>query len=199
MKIFSLGDYLVNCYLLFDQGTKEAIIIDAPSQVEEVLGFVGENSLKVSAVFLTHCHFDHFEGIGNIDLPFYVHPDEEEFLKKPKLNLSYFVGKAVKIFVKPILLSEGKLKLGPFDFSVIHTPGHSPGSMSFKIKDWLFCGDTLFSNSIGRTDFAYASHDLLVDSIKNKIISLPDDMKVFPGHGASTTVRRERETNPFLI
>ncbi len=199
MKIFSLGDYSVNCYLLFYRDSKEAIIIDAPGGIEKVLKFANDNDLKLSAFVLTHGHFDHICGLNSSTLPFYIYPEDEQFLYNPKLNLSSLVGKPLKVKKKPLLLSEGVVKVGPFEIEVLHTPGHTPGSVSLRLKNWLFCGDTLFFNSVGRTDFAYCSHERLIDSIKRKILSLDGGVSVFPGHGPSTTVKREKENNRFFI
>ncbi|MFH1767642.1 MAG: MBL fold metallo-hydrolase [Candidatus Omnitrophota bacterium] len=198
IKTFSLGDLVVNCYLLFEESIKEAVIIDAPYGIESVLEYLNDKGLKLLAVFLTHGHIDHIYGLGNINVPFYIHRNDESFLHTPDLNLSSFLGKPFVLKGEPTLIEEGDFSLGSFSFKVLHTPGHTPGSLSFLINNWLFSGDALFLNSVGRTDFVYASHETLIASIKEKVTTLKPKTVVFPGHGDSTTVEYERLNNPFL-
>jgi len=200
LKSFSLGSFFTNCYLLFNEDTKDAIIIDAPEDILTVCSYIKDNNLKVHCVMLTHGHIDHIKGLNQIEFPFYIHREDRKFLVSPGLNLSsLLLEEPFKVGRLPLLLNEKILRLGSFEIEVIHTPGHTPGSVSFKLRDWLFCGDTLFFDSIGRVDLPYASYPVLISSIKEKIVSLKDQILVFPGHGPSTTIKREKEFNPFLV
>ena len=196
---FSLGSFRTNSYILFDKQRQDAIIIDAPSGIESVLKFAKENSLNIKGIIITHGHIDHIAGLENVNIPFYIYKDEENSLYNPKMNFSYLFGKPLSLKKKPkIIVEEGNLNIGEFNVEIIHTPGHSPGSISIKADDILFCGDILFYDAIGRTDIPYASHSLLMDSLKKKIMTLDKNIIVMPGHGRPTTIRRELENNPFL-
>ncbi|MCM8823633.1 MAG: MBL fold metallo-hydrolase [Candidatus Omnitrophica bacterium] len=198
LKIFTLGSIQTNCYLIFNLSTKKAILIDAPEDIEEVVDFINENSLYLEGVFLTHGHIDHIKGLDNLNVPFYIHREDKDFLFNPQLNLSYFLGYKFNLNQEPYLLDEGDYKIESFSIHILHTPGHTPGSISILIENWLFSGDTLFFDSIGRTDIPYASYEQIVNSIKNKLVKLDSKTLVFPGHGSSTTIERESKCNPFL-
>lgn len=198
VKCFSLGNFLVNSYLVADEDARQALIIDAPWGVEEVFSFAKKKSLSVTAVLLTHGHIDHIAGLEGLKAPFFIHEDDEKFLSDSTLNASLFLGKPFTLSRKPRLIQEGMLRVGPFTLEVIHTPGHTPGSVSFALKDWLFCGDTLFFGSVGRTDMPGASGSALQRSLKAKIMERPQNTIVFPGHGPSTTIGQEKQRNPFL-
>lgn len=198
LKSFPLGGLATNCYLLYDDLLKSALIVDAPPGVKSVLDYAKSLSLKVEALLLTHGHFDHIEGLDEIDLDFYIHPDGKQFLIDPNINASSLIGSPFKVAREPILFSEGTFKIANFNIQVIYTPGHTPDSVSLKIDDLLFSGDLLFFESIGRTDIPLASHDEIIDSIKNKILTLDDNISVFPGHGLSTTIGHEKDYNIFL-
>ena len=199
LKTFIFGGLYNNCYLIFDKESKEAFIIDSPAFGEEIFSFIQSQGLKILFIALTHAHFDHIEGLNEFSVPFYVHKDDAPFLKDPNLNGSVFFSGNVVIDKIPNLYQEEKpLYFGEYPIEVIHTPGHSPGSVSLKLNKWLFSGDTIFLNSIGRTDIPLASGDVLIKSIKEKILILPSDTIVYPGHGDSTTVEKEKADNPFL-
>jgi len=199
LEFFPLGDLAVNCYLLYDQDTKNALIIDAPLGVKTVLNRADALGLKVCALLLTHEHYDHIEGLNKIDLDFYIHPEGKDALTDPSCNMSVYMGNSFTIEREPLLFSGSTLKIADFDIEVMHTPGHAPGSVCLKIDDMLFSGDLLFFDSIGRTDIPHASHDAIMKSLKDKIMPLDDNVSVFPGHGPSTTIGREKEHNPFLL
>ncbi len=195
---FSLGTFYTNAYLLINNELKEAVLIDAPGGIDKVLRFVDEKKLDLKGVIITHGHIDHIEGLVRIDLPFYIHERDREFLINPHLNLSSFFGKPFSIHKEPLVLKEDDVHIGSFCIKVLHTPGHTPGSVSFLVDGCLFSGDTLFYGSIGRTDIPLASHEVLVESIKRKILPRGNDIRVYPGHGPSTTIERESDLNPFL-
>ncbi|UCG34842.1 MAG: MBL fold metallo-hydrolase [Candidatus Omnitrophota bacterium] len=198
LKNFVLGDLATNSYLLFDQNTKKAFLIDAPHPGDEIQQFIRETSLDLRFCLLTHAHFDHIGAIEKLSCPFYVHSEDTPFLKNPDLNGSSFFGSPFTVEKDPLLLEETAIDLESFHLEILHTPGHTPGSITIKIGNWLFSGDAVFFDSVGRTDLPMASHEQLINSIKKKILSLPEDTIIYPGHGPSTTVEREKRHNPFL-
>ena len=199
LKTFVLGELSNNCYLIFSKKSKKACLIDAPAPISELNDFIKSRSLDIVFIALTHAHFDHIKGLNSESVPFYIHESDIPFLKDPNLNGSIFFGSPVVVEKAPEIYREGM----PFCFEdkpidIIHTPGHTPGSVSLKLGNWLFSGDTLFFGSVGRTDVPLASEEVLISSIREKIMSLPGGTAVLPGHGPSTTVERERKHNPFL-
>ena len=157
-----------------------------------------EENYNLLYLVLTHGHADHIAGLEEIDCPFYIHPQDKGFLKDPLLNLSCLFS-PFTIDKEPRLIEENdRLFLDSYILEVLHTPGHTPGSISLKLDCFLFAGDTLFSGSVGRTDFPYASGELLLASIKEKIFPLGENTLIFPGHGESTSLKREIDNNPFF-
>jgi len=133
-------------------------------------------------------------------VPFYIHKDDVLLLSNPQLNGSLFFSASVRVEKDQLTYQDNApLNFDQHTVEVIHTPGHTPGSVSLRLNNWLFSGDALFCNSIGRTDIPLASEKVLIDSIREKILVLPSDTIVFPGHGPSTTVGEEKENNPFLL
>lgn len=209
-KRFIFNPVDVNCYILWDEN-KEAIIIDGAvlfDEEKEVLkSFIRDNGLTLTHHLNTHLHFDHI--FGN---PFI----EQQFGVKSEANdkdwpWAETIGERVARFglrynekIPPLgtVLHDGDtIKLGNCTIEALHVPGHSPGSLAYYIaqENMLFSGDALFQGSIGRTDFADAEYDTLICSIKNKLLTLPDATRVFPGHGDSTTIGFEKQYNRFLL
>jgi glyoxylase-like metal-dependent hydrolase (beta-lactamase superfamily II) len=200
VKTFVLGELSNNCYLVFDKETKEGFIVDAPYGLEKVYAFIRKERIKINFIILTHAHFDHIAGLSSINVPFYIHPGDLALLKDSSLNGSYFFGTAIAVDKEPIVLEENSsLCLGSYQIEIIPTPGHTPGSISILLRNLLFSGDTIFLDSIGRTDVPLASHDLLLKSIKENILTLSEETIIYPGHGPSTSVGQEKRQNPFLI
>lgn len=206
MKVerFAIGMLGTNCYLVIDEETHQAVVIDPADCPSYLIGHMKSEGLKLTAILLTHGHFDHTMGIDGFlkeyAVPVYVHEDEEELMNQPQLNLSaeysseYTFGKAEYI-------KEGQtLHLAGYDFEVIHTPGHTKGGCCYYVRSEgaLFSGDTLFHSSVGRTDFPGGSSSELVRSIREKLMILPDDTHVYPGHMGETTIGYERTYNPFI-
>ena len=198
---FSLGDLATNSYVLFDEKAGVAALFDAPAEAEKILDFLNERGLSLKYIFLTHAHFDHILALGELkaatNAQIVIHTDEEQYLNDTKLNLSYMPLPEVKA---DILVSDGDV----IDFSdvkikVIHTPGHTLGGVCYMFDDTLVSGDTLFCGSIGRYDFPMGDFNTEIKSIKEKLLILPDKIKVYPGHGPSTTIGNERKENPYLI
>ena len=201
LKIFVLGELYDNCYLVFDKNTRKGFIVDAPEGAGAAINdFIRKEKIDLSFVVLTHAHFDHIAGLSELELPFYLHPDDAPLLENANLNGSCFFSTAVIVKKEPNFLNEDKpLFLGEHKIKCIHTPGHTPGSVSLHLENLLFSGDTLFANSIGRTDIPLASSEVLLRSIKEKLLVLPKDTIVYPGHGSSTTVGKELKFNPYLV
>ncbi|GIN55774.1 MBL fold metallo-hydrolase [Lederbergia ruris] len=199
-----LGPLQTNCYLLVNDN-KECIIFDPGSQGEELNHYLEEQQLKPLAILLTHAHFDHIGAVDHVKrqwkLPVYLHELEGEWLSNPSLNGSGRFGEDITAQpAEHLITEEGELKIGAFSFELFHTPGHSPGSLSYYIKEVqaVVAGDTLFAGGIGRTDLPGGSHSQLLLSIQNKLLTMPEETKVFPGHGPTTTIRDEKRENPFL-
>lgn len=204
-KQIPLGDLQTNCYLLYND-SKQCIVIDPGANGKGLIEYMEQEGLKPLAICLTHAHFDHIGAVEDVrrhwDIPVYIHEKEKDWLLDPSLNGSARHPMA-PIEGEPAdhhFQEEGSLEIGPFNIEILETPGHSPGSVSYYIKEiqTVFSGDALFNGGIGRTDLLGGDHETLIDSIHNKLLSLPDHTIVLPGHGFSTTVENERTSNPYL-
>ncbi|MDN4609031.1 MBL fold metallo-hydrolase [Sporosarcina highlanderae] len=205
VRTYPLGPIQTNCYIIKD-GEGQCLIVDPGEEGSRIIEEIVKMNGKPLAILLTHAHFDHIGAVDQVrdhfSIPVYIHREEQYWLMNPDLNgssrypgLPLISNKAADHF-----LQEGQLKIGPFQFEARHTPGHSPGSVSFIFEDAHFAivGDTLFKQSIGRTDLTGGDTNTLLNSIEGKLMSLPNDFIIYPGHGPSTTVGDERESNPFL-
>ncbi|MDK2918429.1 MAG: hydroxyacylglutathione hydrolase [Candidatus Petromonas sp.] len=199
-----VGIYAANCYLIACEKTNKAAVIDPGADVDKILGKVHENDFTLEYIILTHGHGDHIGAVEEIknrtDAKVLVHKDDEYLIKSPSKNLSSMMSGPDVEFNADKLLEEGdRINLGQLELEIIHTPGHTPGGITIKVEDLLFTGDTLFANSIGRTDFEGGSYEEIIRSIKTKLLKFDDSTKVMPGHGPASTIGIERTTNPFLI
>lgn len=205
LEMLPLGMVQANCYILQDN-KKNCIIIDPGGQGEMLIDFINERNLTPIAILLTHAHFDHIGAIDEViarwEIPLHMHKKEFNWLKDSKLNGSNFFGLPdVVIEKRPEKINmEEPLVIGDFIFEVFHTPGHSPGSVSFYSKEnnFVISGDALFHGSIGRTDLVDGNFDVLKKSIEEKLFILPDETIVYSGHGMSTTIGYEKSNNTFL-
>ena len=201
-----VGSYLENCYLYWNDSSHEAVIIDPGDEPDRIAERVGELQLQPKAVLLTHGHLDHIGAVDPLrdryDIPLYIGAGEEDLLSDPAKNGSAMLGEPITVRApERLLVDEELVKLGALELRVLATPGHSPAGICYldERNGWLYCGDTLFAQSIGRTDLYGASHETLIQSIQKKILRLPDKVVCFPGHGPATTVGAERNSNPFLV
>jgi len=209
MKIdsFILGDFQTNCYCLRTlEAETDCLLIDAGLDALPLVDFLKQNKLNPVTLILTHGHIDHIAGVNLLRLNFpnikvAIHTDDANMLASPAKNLSIAASQIFKAEPADIIIqNEGPVEFGPFTFDVMHTPGHTPGGICLYSAEnnLAFVGDTLFAGSIGRTDFPGASFEKLMNSIKTKLLNLPDDTTIYTGHGPATTIAREKQSNPFL-
>ena len=206
MKIVKLivGPMASNCYIAWDEDTKDAVIIDPGFEDDRIMETVEKHGLKVGKILLTHGHFDHIMGIDGFckvyDVPVYVGEKEAGLITDAHWNQSDIYTKGYT-FSEAVYVQDGKiLRLAGYDFQVFFTPGHTPGGVCYYVasEGILFSGDTLFHHSVGRTDFEGGSMSDLVRGIEDKLLPLPDETKVLPGHMDATTIGEEKKYNPFL-
>jgi len=199
LKKIVVGGMKANCYIFGDSKTKEVFIIDPGGEYEKIKAIIDKNGFKVKSIINTHGHIDHISANRYLNLPIWIHREDADFLGEPNKNLSSLVGFKLKSPNATRLLDEGDvLEIGGLSVEVIHTPGHTPGSICLRSNGLLFTGDILFYKGIGRSDFPHGSEEMLLDSLKNKVLTHSDDTLVYPGHGPSTTIGAEKKDNPFL-
>ena len=206
VRRFIVGPLETNCYLVVCEDSKESMIIDPGTyggEYRTVLERVIKDGLKVKFIVNTHGHFDHIMGNRHIKektgASIMIHRQDLAMLTDPSLNLSRMLGLRVTSPPADIILEDGDtFKVGDEEFRVIHTPGHSRGSVSILGNGAVFTGDTLFAGSIGRTDLPGSSLRDLTRSIMDKLMRLPDQTKVYPGHGPESLIGLERRSNPFV-
>ncbi|MCF6157534.1 MAG: MBL fold metallo-hydrolase [wastewater metagenome] len=198
-----IGPLEVNCYLIGSKKDNAAIVIDAGGNPEEILDLLKRHNLTLRYILNTHAHFDHVGGVGYLQdktgAAFLLHQEDMPLLGYLNDQTSAFGMSPIPTprVDKPLADNE-EIPVGDETLQVIHTPGHSPGSVCFLINDALFSGDTLFAGSIGRTDFYGGSHTKIIHSIKTRLFTLGDHVVVYPGHGEPTTIGEERLHNPFF-
>lgn len=205
LKNIAVTDFMTNCFIIWDEDTREGLVIDPGGDASLILKEIKADDIKVKGIVITHAHIDHIGALKTIKdetgAEIMMHSAELPVLKFASRMGSMF---GVKVEQQPEpdrLLTEGdKIEFGKYFLKVIETPGHSPGGISLLASDGVTCfsGDTLFAQSIGRTDFPGGDYDTLINSIKTKIIPLGDNVQVYPGHGPATTVAEEKRFNPFL-
>ncbi len=202
IKKFEVGPLLVNCYVVYDEKTKEAFAIDPGDEPDLILDFIKDENLNLKYILCTHAHFDHIGAVKELKdetgAKVVLHEkDIEIYRNSPQVAMQFF---GIQIEPQPepdIFIQDGEiLYINTIQFKVIHTSGHSPGSICFYTDGYLFTGDTLFAGSVGRTDLIGGSMNELLNSLK-KIAFLPDETIVFPGHGPKTKIGIEKKINPF--
>jgi len=203
IKRFPIGDYLTNCYVIYDESTKYAMIIDTAFQDFKIENYIISNNLDVKYIAFTHGHFDHIEGLKYYHDKFHnalilIHSFDAECLTDETKNFTYPAPyNFIPVKADKLLNDKDVFKLGNIEFKVIHTPGHTKGSICLYTEGHLISGDTLFKQSIGRTDFNGGSFEQITESIL-KLYKLPDNTIVYPGHGFKTSIGVEKFENPFV-
>ena len=204
VKMLPVGPLQANCYIAGCEKTRQAVVIDPGDEAQRILRAIQDLGLTATAILLTHAHFDHMAAADDLaqatGLPVAVHPDDLPLLKDG--------GGAALFGLPPVptpsqvtsLATDQEIAIGEITLRVLHTPGHSPGHVCFHqpAERIVFDGDVLFASGIGRTDLPGCSHEALMRSINEQLMTLPDDTTVYPGHGPATTIGHERATNPWL-
>ena len=206
LECFTVGPLQENCYLLADSRTKEAVLIDPGDEAARLLEALDTRGLTLRAVWLTHAHFDHVGAVADIleryPVLLYLHPADAPLLAHASASAARW-GIPLKQPPADFLPLEDDqiLTLGSLQAHCLFTPGHAPGHIAFYLpeEDMVIAGDALFQGSIGRTDLPGGDHARLLESIRTKLLTLPPETKVYPGHGPATTVGEEAQSNPFLI
>jgi glyoxylase-like metal-dependent hydrolase (beta-lactamase superfamily II) len=222
-EILPVGMLQCNCHIVGDPQTREAIVIDPGDDAPRILEVIARHHLKVTAIVVTHTHIDHVVGLHRVHAatgaPVYLHAEDLGLYRMLDVQASWLGWKTPEAVKIDQLVSEGDvIRWGNYEAQVLHTPGHTPGSISLYMPSdmpvapadaseakpsergtsQLFAGDTLFAGSIGRTDLWGGSFAEIIRSLKGKLLELPDATIVYPGHGEATTIGKERATNPFL-
>jgi hydroxyacylglutathione hydrolase len=205
LHLMSLGPLQTNCYLAGCDETRDAALIDPAWDGRGIAAVAAEQGWTITHILLTHAHFDHVGGLAQLKeetgAPVYIHTDAVEPLRQAGMAAALWGIQMPATPPPDVMIAEGDIiTVGRLNFHVLFTPGHAPGHVSFYLPDYgaLFDGDVLFEQGIGRTDLPGGDYAVLMQSIREKILTLPDETDVFPGHGAPTIVGEEREWNPFL-
>ena len=204
IRMMVLGPVQTNCYFLINEDTKEVLIVDPADRAQKIIEWINSEGLKPTAILLTHGHFDHIMGVAGVkkeyNIPIYASKDEVEVLANPQINVSTMMGAYLSMKADKLFSDGDVLELAGMKLKVISTPGHTIGSVCFYMEEEkvLISGDTLFEASVGRSDFPTGSSRQLIESIKTRLLVLPDDTDVFPGHGGTTSIAYEKAHNPFI-
>ncbi|ADL12260.1 MBL fold metallo-hydrolase [Acetohalobium arabaticum] len=204
VKKIPVGSLGANCYMLGDEESGKAIVIDPGAEGAKILDLVNELSLELKYIVNTHGHYDHIGAnqflLQKSQSKLLIHQDDSEFLVDPKKNLSSLsISGKIEGPKADRLLTEGdEISCGKWELEVIHTPGHTPGGITLLGNGKLFVGDTIFARGVGRTDFPYGSKEVLMESIQEKLLPLADELEVFPGHGPKGKLGEIKASNPFL-
>lgn len=203
IETLPVGMGQANCYIIYDD--TKALIVDPGAEANRIEQTIETLGIKPVAIILTHTHYDHIGALDAIrdtyELPVYVASEENGWLLDPKKNLSEFVGDEIVARPAEHNFEIGtENKIGGFTFTVLPTPGHSPGGVSFVFADdnFVVTGDALFAGSIGRTDFPGSNHEQLLAGIRKSLFTLPEDYTIYPGHMGSSTIGKEKNSNPFF-
>lgn len=198
-----IGSVGTNCYFLYKDGEHEVIVVDPADKGDQIYHALESKDFNVVGILLTHAHFDHIWGANKLrelsGAKIYALDAEKNICEDPSLNLSAQFGRSYTVVADEYVEDGAEITIADITCKVIATPGHTEGSCCYYFEDagFLVCGDTVFLESVGRTDFPTGSSSKLIRSIKEKIFVLPDDVVLYPGHGDSTTVEHEKKYNPF--
>lgn len=200
IQTISVGPFEVNCHLVWNDQTAVGLVIDPGDDGKEIVEEIERLGFTPVGILLTHAHIDHIRGIGEVAahfrIPVWVHPADRALYASPANALPPWLPKAENLPE----IQDVPNSLPGLEFDFIHTPGHTPGGVCYHFANSaiLFSGDTLFAGSVGRTDLPGGNHETLIESITNKLMHLPPDTLVHCGHGPTTTIKREKQANPFL-
>ena len=204
IKAIQTGRMYENAYVVQNKKTGEALVIDPGADPEKILAIIKEQNAKVKAILLTHGHFDHIDALKEVKqatgATIYIHEKDASMLTDPEENLSVDNGQYVSEVPADAVLAGGeRLKLAGLAVKVLHTPGHTRGSVCYLIENALFAGDTIFYRFVGNTSFKHSSENDLIHSIQVVIGGLPGNPMMYPGHGIQTSLAEERLQNPYLM
>lgn len=192
------GIYGANCYIIMDENTKESAVIDPGGDVDDIFKAINTMGAKVKYILLTHGHVDHTSGVDELktitNAKVCMNKHDDDLIT----NGEHLFGPLIEGGADQLLKQGDIIKISNLEFTCLDTPGHTPGGMCFLIKNCVFTGDTLFAGSIGRTDFLGGDFNTIINSIKSKLLCLPEDTVVYPGHGPCSTINNEKLRNPFL-
>jgi hydroxyacylglutathione hydrolase len=204
-KGLEVGLLQVNCYIIGDEQTKEAVVIDPGGDEDDILDALKYHQLKLKYIIDTHGHFDHVDANQPLKeatgAQILIHEADAGMLSQPSAEAMFFTGNRLRTSQADVLLKEDDvISFGAYRLKVLHTPGHTPGGISLVMEGqpYVYVGDLLFNGSIGRTDFPGGSFEALIAAVRTKIFTLGDNYTVYPGHGPVTTVGQERKYNPFF-
>jgi len=205
-EILPVGPLQCNCSVIGDESTREAMVIDPGDDIEDVLALIRKHNLQVKQIVITHAHIDHVGGAmklrGATGAPILLNQNDYSLLKMLDLQAAWIgMESPGKVEIDQSVGQADTVRAGSLTANVLHTPGHTEGSVClyFPAEKKLIAGDTLFAGSIGRTDLPGGSFQKIINSLHEKVLALPDDTIVIPGHGEVTTIGDERESNPFLV
>jgi hydroxyacylglutathione hydrolase len=205
-KILPVGPLQCNCSIVGDEVTREAMVIDPGDDIEDIVAVIRDEKLQVKQIVITHAHIDHVGGAMKLraltGAPILLNQNDYALLKMLDVQASW-LGMAApgEVAIEASIADGDKLRTGSLTANILHTPGHTEGSVClyFPAENLLIAGDTLFARSIGRTDLPGGSFEKIMRSLRDRVLTLPDDTLVVPGHGERTTIGVEREENPFLV
>jgi hydroxyacylglutathione hydrolase len=206
IKVFTLGPLQNNCYLLIDDHSQSSALIDPPYGVDVISQYLETQKLDLQMILITHAHFDHIGGVSTLiqsaakPIDIYLHTEDKRLWDSGGGATEFGFYLELPVVNPKPALDQATIYLGNNKIQVLHTPGHSSGHVVYYLPEEksIFCGDLIFYHGVGRTDLPSGSARTLIQSIEKYILSFPDDVRLFPGHGAATTVGEERDHNPFL-
>ena len=203
IKRIPAGIYAANCYVLYSEKENEGIIVDPGGDVDDILKYVNDNNIEINSIVLTHGHGDHIAGANELkeelDVNLLVHEADVDLLKSGDMNLSSIMAiGSIELTADELLTDGDTIEFGDEKVTVLHTPGHTLGGICLLSGKYLISGDTLFKGSIGRTDLEGGNYENIINSIREKLLVLPGDTIVYPGHGPETTIEEEMRNNQFL-